>query len=134
MLILAYMGQRPEQFLQTAEIATATKLAKPTVAKILKQLVASQLLTSTRGATGGYKIIGNIQEISLANIVTAIEGELAITECNSKHVTCKQANHCSLNSPWQEINQIIYNSLAAYKLSDLIAASHSHCQSVGSGS
>lgn len=122
MLILAYMGQKPTQVLQTTEIAAHTHLAKPTVAKILKQLVIKNILISTRGANGGYKLVGNIEDISMANIITALEGEVAITQCNSQFTTCKQAEHCPINLPWQQINRIIYDSLDAYKLSDLVAA------------
>ena len=122
MVILTYMGKEPNSVLQTAEIATITHLAKPTVAKILKQLVNKKILLSQRGATGGYKLASNAEDISLASIIVALEGQVAITECNSKSNHCTIASKCPITSPWIKINRIIYDSLDKYKLSDLVAA------------
>lgn len=122
MVILTHMGKSPDLIYQTTEIAIAVHLAKPTVAKILKQLVNKKILISQRGAAGGYQLAGNAEDISLATIITALEGQVAITECNSKIKRCARATKCPITSPWVKINSIIYNSLDAYKLSDLVAA------------
>jgi FeS assembly SUF system regulator len=129
MVILSQMGKDPNLILQTGEIAKMTFLAKPTVSKILKQLVNKKILLSQRGATGGYKLASNAEDISLASIIIALEGQVAITECNSDLKHCSIANQCPITSPWLKINRIIYNSLAAYKLSDLVAATlePKHC-------
>ena len=120
MVILAHMGKNPTLVLQTSEIANELNLTKPTVAKILKQLVNKNILISQRGATGGYQLANNTEELSLATIITALEGQVAITQCNSTTKHCARAAMCPINSPWVKINHIIYESLAAYKLSDLI--------------
>ena len=120
MVILAYIGKTPHLIYQTAEIAYHTNLTKPTVAKILKQLVNTNILVSQRGATGGYQLASNAEDISLATIITALEGQVAITECTSKTTTCAMAAKCPITSPWVRINRIIYDALNTYKLSDLI--------------
>ena len=120
MLILTYMAQNPALVLQTNQIAAHTQVAKPTVAKILKKLAEKHVLLSQRGSNGGYKLAVGPTELTLANIVDALEGEVAITECSSSLSTCKQAHNCPISLPWIQINRIIYNSLAAFKLSDLL--------------
>lgn len=120
MVILAYMGQEPERVRQASEIAEQTAIAKPTVSKLLKQLTKNNILTSMRGATGGYKLADAPERISIAQIITALEGPVAITECNLGQDHCAISNKCQITSPWLKINAVIYHALASYSLNDLL--------------
>ena len=120
MVILTYMGKNAATIFQAQEISLHTNIAYPTVAKLLKQLAKKQLVISQRGINGGYKLAYSPNNISLANVIMALEGPVAITECSSKTKSCAIAATCPIASPWLKINRIIYDALDSYKLSDLI--------------
>lgn len=118
-MIMAFMAADPLRLFQTREIAEATSLAQPTVSKLLKKLAKSKLLTSHRGAHGGYQLNSSPNHITVADLVSALEGPIAITECNLGHEHCKTASSCSIKAPWLRINHIITQALRSVKLSEL---------------
>lgn len=111
-------GSKP--VLQAREIAEQTHLSLPTVSKLLKILTKHQFLNSIRGASGGYQLAIGAEKISIADLIQALEGPLAITECNLGHDHCSSETLCAIRGPWLQINQIISDTLSAIKLSDLI--------------
>ena len=119
-VILVHICQQPDKFFQASTIARHTTIAKPTVSKLLKQLTKQQILSSQRGVTGGYKIAVNPDKISIAKIITALEGPLAITECSLSNTHCSIAAKCTISPIWLQINTVIYNTLQQHSLSDLM--------------
>ncbi|MGI9246605.1 MAG: Rrf2 family transcriptional regulator, partial [Steroidobacteraceae bacterium] len=79
----------------------------------------SDRLTSTRGARGGYELARPAAAISAAEIIDAIEGPVAITECSGAHSTCAHEVSCSTGSAWQRINGAIRRSLDEITLAQL---------------
>src|SRR5215471_17409204 len=65
------------------DLAASSRLPLPTVSKVLKQLLQSGLLISHRGTKGGYGLAKSPADISVAEIVTAMEGPIALTECST---------------------------------------------------
>ncbi len=102
------------------EIAAVTGIALPTVSKILKLLVNAKVLISTRGAKGGYVLARIPEEISIAAVISALEGPIALTECSISHQGCEQASGCDIGGNWSLINQTIHNALESVTLADLI--------------
>lgn len=91
-----------------------------TVSKILKTLTRHELLNSTRGASGGYSLALAPNQISVANIVEAMEGPLAITECSDNRVTdCDDGGSCPMRSHWNHINIAVKGALQGVTLEDL---------------
>lgn len=124
--LMAYLSKDSAHFTQTGDIALNTHIAKPTAAKLLKQLAKHGLLESHRGTTGGYKLAKNPQEISAANIIEIVEGPLAIMDCTLGADHCAMYNNCSINAPWAHINRVIINSLDTIKLSDMHPVNMKH--------
>lgn len=118
-IIMAFMASRPTHLFQAKEIAEYTTVAKPTVSKLLKILSKSKLLSSQRGAKGGYSLACLPEQITIADLIATLEGPIAITECNVGHSHCSASPHCVVKAPWQRINQVIANALGSVKLSDL---------------
>ena len=118
-VVLAYMTTRPVQMHTTAEIAEATGLALPTVSKVLKRLAGAGILESFRGAHGGYSLARESQSITAAEIIDALEGPIAITECSGDHSQCSFEPVCSLGGRWQQINTLIRNALDEITLAEL---------------
>lgn len=119
-VILSNMAHAETHLHATAEIAEQTGIALPTVAKLLKLLVNAKIVTSARGAKGGYMLACAPEQISVASIIYALEGPIAITECSISADSCEQADGCKIRSNWGLINQTIYNALAAITLFDMI--------------
>jgi len=112
--------------LRTArDLAVESKLPLATVSKVLKQLLGSGLLTSHRGIKGGYLLARDPHEISIIDIVAAIEGPMALTEC-STDVTglCNIESCCPIKNNQQIINRAVRGVLEKVMLSDLIQPLH----------
>jgi FeS assembly SUF system regulator len=102
-------------------IAEAVKVPLPTVRKVLKLLSHSGLLKSERGAMGGYSLSRQPDDITVAEIITAIEGPIALTECVSTDSHCDQETHCAVQTNWSKINDAVFHALDEVKLSDMLA-------------
>lgn len=100
-------------------LASQTRLALPTVSKILKTLAEAGIVTSIRGTQGGYRLAVLPQQINLAEIITAMDGEIALTECCKSQHFCEQHLVCHLSEGWRAINQIIVKLLQNLSLTDL---------------
>jgi FeS assembly SUF system regulator len=119
-MIMAFMAASPHCLFQAKEIADQTTISLPTVSKLLKILTKQNFLVSHRGTNGGYQLTLAANSISVADLIQALEGPIAITECNLNHDACPQEPNCGLRAPWQLINRTITNALSKVKLSDLV--------------
>lgn len=118
-LILARLAWQPGHRLTAAQIATETGLAAPTVSKLLKQLHRRGLVQSTRGLHGGYLLARSAGEISAANIIDALEGPVALTECSGRASHCCIEHTCLVGRAWQRVTQAIRRSLQEITLLEL---------------
>lgn len=118
-VILSFMARDKMQMRAAMEIASVTGIALPTVSKILKLLVNANVLISTRGPKGGYALARLPEEISVATVISALEGPIALTECSISQQGCEQASGCDIGGNWSLINQTIYNALESVTLADL---------------
>ena len=102
------------------ELAKAMHMPLPTVRKILKILTTESLLVSVRGAAGGYSLARNPEEISLMELVSALEGPVALTECSTgEPCSCDLQNVCNLKENWSWINQLMRDTLDSYNLAQM---------------
>jgi FeS assembly SUF system regulator len=118
-LILAHLASRPAQRATAAQIAAQTGLAAPTVSKLLKQLHRRGLVQSTRGLHGGYLLARPAAEITAANIIDALEGPVALTECAGLASHCCIETTCRVGRAWQRVTQAIRRSLQDITLHEL---------------
>ncbi len=104
----------------TRNLASESKLPLSTVSKLLKGLLQSGLLVSHRGIKGGYVLARNPHEISVLEVIAAVEGPMALTEC-STDVTglCHIETCCPIKTNQQIINQAVRGVLEKVMLSDL---------------
>jgi FeS assembly SUF system regulator len=103
------------------DLARMSRLPLPTVSKVLKELLQSGLLVSHRGIKGGYSLARDAHEISLAEIVTALEGPIALTECSTDiSGLCDLERCCPIKSNQRIISQVVRGALEKVMLSDLV--------------
>ncbi len=101
------------------EVAADAQLPLPMVSKILKALARQGLLVSHRGAKGGYSLARRPEEISAADMITALEGPIGLTECTVHPGHCVQESSCHVREPWQRINAVVRQALVDVTLADL---------------
>lgn len=119
-VILSHMAKDTVKMHAAQEMTDLTGIALPTVSKILKALVKAKVLTSVRGAKGGYFLARSPEKISVATVIQALEGPIALTECSASHKNCEQATGCSIQGNWGLINQKISNALESVTLADMV--------------
>ena len=119
-VLLAHFAGREDGSTRSArEVAQETRLPAPMVSKILKSLAREGLLLSHRGAKGGYSLARSPEEISVSEMIAALEGPIGLTECTVHPGACVQESNCHVREPWQQINQVVRNALGAITLADL---------------
>ncbi len=118
-VILAYLADDPARQYAAADVAEAVGIALPTVSKVLKTLTRGSLLSTTRGAKGGYRLAYPAVEISLSRIIEVMEGPIALTECSVSRGLCVQESHCSLRANWRRINRLVMQALDGVTLADM---------------
>ena len=106
--------------LSAQALAERAHLEVPTVSKLLKQLAQAELVASTRGINGGYRLARAPEQITIADIVTAMEGPIGMTECSAHAGTCGHEPHCGVRVNWQRINQAIAGALESVTLADMV--------------
>jgi FeS assembly SUF system regulator len=118
-VILARLAAEPERRFTAAQIALETHLALPTVSKLLKQLQRHALVLSTRGLHGGYLLARPAAEINAAQILDALEGPVALTECAGSASHCCIETTCLVSKAWQRVNLAVRRSLQEITLREL---------------
>ncbi|RKZ87866.1 MAG: SUF system Fe-S cluster assembly regulator [Gammaproteobacteria bacterium] len=119
-VLMSYLASKTYQQHSAHNLSDAVQMPLPTVRKVLKSLSQAGLLKSERGAQGGYNLTRNPKSISIAEIITAIEGPIALTECVSDENHCEQESHCSVQTNWTRINNAVFHALDEVKLSDML--------------
>jgi FeS assembly SUF system regulator len=118
-VVLAQLAANEGKVCSAAEVASATGIALPTVSKLFKSLARAGLVTSTRGAHGGYELARRPQDISAADVIDALEGPVSITECSGSDSHCDFESVCNVGGAWQRINVAIRRALNEVSLVDL---------------
>jgi len=105
-----------------SELAEETGLPAPTVQKLVSMLSRAGLLRSVRGARGGIQLGRPAAAISLADIVEAVEGPIALTSCvNTQNCDCALEQCCAVRPHWGAVNSALRGALAGVPLSQLSA-------------
>jgi FeS assembly SUF system regulator len=118
-VVLATLAQEPERVQTATALAERTRIALPTVSKLLKQLQRANLVTSTRGLHGGYQLARPAAQISAAAILDALEGPVALTDCAAGEGHCDIEANCRVGRVWQRLNLAIRRSLQEVTLAQL---------------
>jgi FeS assembly SUF system regulator len=112
---------RDGEMLSAHTLAERVGVEVPTASKVLKLLAGSGLLDSYRGASGGYKVNRPAEEISVAEVIAAIEGPVAMTECSEEEGLCSQEANCELRGNWQRISLAVNEALMSVSLAEMSA-------------
>ncbi len=102
------------------ELALASGLAEPTVAKVLKILGQAGLVEGLRGARGGYRLGRSLHAIPLSEVIVAFDGPIALTACVDGAIGgCEAEAMCPVRGRWDPVNRAIRDALAQVTVADL---------------
>ena len=103
------------------DLAVQTQIPEPTASKVLKQLGRAGVVASQRGAKGGYTLARPAAEIGIHEVIQAIEGPIAVTECSDESTDslCEYETNCGVRANWQRINVAVQQALSQITLADM---------------
>ena len=102
-----------------SDIAEACGISAPLLAKVLQRLAKHGLVTARHGSSGGYQLARNPKDISAFEVVSAVDGPLMITSCETNHGDCYQSNTCTVRGPLRKVNESILQVLRAVSISQM---------------
>lgn len=122
-VVMTQMTHRPNNVHTAPQIASDTGIPLPTVAKLLNALARESLVLSHRGAAGGYTLGRPAATVSVAEIIQAMEGPIALTACveGSGH-HCEVECLCPMRGNWDKVNHAIHSALSEVTLADMAAS------------
>ena len=119
-VVLTQMVRKPDDLRTAPQIAQDTGVPLPTVAKLLTALAHERLITSHRGAAGGYTLNRPAEAISVAEIIQALEGPIALTACvDGASGGCDVELLCPMRGNWDKVNKAIHGALSQVTLADM---------------
>ena len=120
-VMLSRMSGDADGVFTAANLAQESGVPQPTVAKLMKQLGRAGIVTSQRGANGGYMLNRRAEDVSIAEIVTALEGPISLTACiEGADTSCSVMAMCPMSGNWNKVNRAIKNALDSVTLADMI--------------
>ncbi|WP_298337117.1 Rrf2 family transcriptional regulator [Ferrimicrobium sp.] len=113
----------PEKPTSVAELSRRTGLPQPYLEQILLTLKGAGLVTSRRGASGGYVLSRDPTQITLAQIISAVDGPLTLDNFGAPHENgaCEHEGQCVLRDVWAEVGHHMREHLRSYTLADMVA-------------
>ncbi len=122
LLAMMYIADRPEGMLAyRRDIAARHGIPGEFLAKVLQKLARGGLIRSYRGTQGGYALARDAAQITLADVVEAVEGPIALVECQCASYECHQEPACTVKSALQDVQRAFYGVLARMSLVDIRA-------------
>ncbi len=118
-VVMVFLAKNAGQLTSARDIAADTHLGLPTVSKVLKRLTATGLLLSVRGSLGGYRLKRQAADISVADILYALDEPRGLTECSSAAGACALHQVCHVQDNWRLISQSIESALESVSLEAL---------------
>ena len=121
-ILMTHIASSPDPLHTASAVAATAHVPEPTAAKILKALSRHGLLASHRGAGGGYELARSAHDITAAEIIAALDGPIALTEClDVDTAPCVLETFCPTRGNLHKINQAIHRALDDITLADLIS-------------
>ncbi len=121
-VIMVYLAKKPDQLSSARDIALHTRITLPTVSKLLKRLTAASLLISVRGVAGGYRLSKKAEDISIREILYALDDSRGLTECEHAPSACALHDVCHVQHHWRIISNMIESTLNSVNLAALASS------------
>ncbi|MGF1592117.1 MAG: SUF system Fe-S cluster assembly regulator [Kiloniellaceae bacterium] len=121
-VVMSQMALRGGETRSAQQISEDTGVPLPTVAKLLNLLGRAKLVASQRGASGGYTLSAEPEDITVAQIIQALEGPIALTACvDGATECCGSEAFCPMRGNWNRVNDAIRDALTSVSLAEMMA-------------
>lgn len=122
-LVIAATLIDAEGLLKSSDVVRSAKIPPATVRRLLKCMVDAGLVESVRGNRGGYKLARPAGQISVADVIQAIDGPIAMTDCSGDNPDnrCSLQASCPLSHKWCELNNTIVATLHSVSIREMAA-------------
>ena len=120
-VLMSNIAARPDDNHTALALNAETRVPLPTVSKILGKMAKANLLVSHRGIGGGFSMNPGKEDISIADIVEAVDGPVQLTNClGAEDACCDYEPVCLTRSKWDKINKAVYEALNTVSLSEMV--------------
>jgi len=120
LIAMKHLALRPDQAASSArEIAEQYDIPVELMAKVLQRLAREGLLASHQGTRGGYQLSRPPAQISVADVIQAVDGPLTVTACSTEEENCEQFSKCSVRDPLWKIRERILTALETCSITEL---------------
>ena len=121
-VLMGSMARRPAAVHTALDLAAESGLPLPTVSKLLVWLAQGSLLISHRGAKGGYELARPASDITVADIIVAVDGPIALTQCLELGPgSCEVETLCPTRRGWARLNDAVKRALSDVSLAEITA-------------
>lgn len=117
-----YLARDHDRIANVTEVAQAMYIPKSFLAKVLQRLVRHHILTSMRGVGGGFRLARKPSQISLLDIMEAVQGPAGINVCAIDSKRCGLSATCSVHPVWVEIRQEVEKRLKRKTIDKLVGS------------
>lgn len=118
--IMAELARHPLQFISVAELSQKQEISAKYIEKIISLLIKANLISSTRGAQGGYKLTKSPAQITVAEILRATDDLPKLVPCLDTQTPCPRMKFCDSISCWDKLTKLITDYLSSVTLNDLL--------------
>jgi len=122
-IIVTHLAETAPSQVNAVQLAAETRLPPATVSKVLKLLARAGIVSAVRGAAGGYRLARSAAQISVSDVVAAIDGAMAMTQCATTASPCDRLDFCPTRPHWHRINQAVERALDGISIHDMVAHS-----------
>ncbi len=119
MMLMCDLADDGEKVQSATQLSLQSGIPLPTASKVLKQLSDVALVKAVRGVQGGYLLAKPSAEISVADVIQAIDGYFALTECSLPSNNCLLTRQCTMRTGWQYLNVKVCNLLSSISITDM---------------
>jgi len=116
-----YLAERCDGVVMVNEISGAMKIPRSFLAKILQKLTKARIVKSYRGVKGGFRLRKRPADVSLLDVIEAIEGPLAMNKCVIDRRACSMTGSCTVHPVWVEICRSVEKRLKSHTFADLLS-------------
>jgi FeS assembly SUF system regulator len=121
-VVMSDMARRGDAVQTVPQLAERTGVPAPTLSKLMKLMAHAGLVVSHRGASGGYELARGAEAISVAEIIAAVEGPIALTACvDGSDQACGAESLCPMRGNWERVNRAVRGALEGVSLADMSA-------------
>jgi FeS assembly SUF system regulator len=133
-MLLGLLASKPSGHVHTAREAAAwSRLPLPMVSKILRGLARERVLASHRGAGGGYRLERAPADTSVAQVIRAVEGPIAMVQCGAEPGACERESYCPTRGHWTRISREVERALERIPITEMMPDPGAQARLLGVG-